>query len=203
MKKYYSLVRALHLYFGLFISPFVLIVSTSVLVLNHTAYFSRLRPGEDGQPIQKHLAGFQPQPSDSLTAKSILRSLDLSGEIDWISKTDTTFSFPVNKPGLIHWISFNTKTGIASVTRRDEGMLKGTTYLHMMPGQHNARMRGNSVFMKAWRVATDFFVYFVLFVSASGVFLWYFPATGKKIWNLLSWVWSGISHCPVDVVILN
>jgi len=181
MKKYYSLIRALHLYFGLFISPFVLIFSISVLVLNHADYFNKLRPGKAGEPVQKHLAGFQPQPSDSLTAKSILRSLDLSGEIDWISKTDTTFSFPVNKPGLTRWISFNTKTGIATVTSRDEGMLKGATYLHMMPGQHNARMRGNSVFMKAWRVSTDFFVYFVLFVSASGVFLWYFLRPERKL----------------------
>jgi len=181
MKKYYSLVRALHLYFGLFISPFVLIFSISVLVLNHTAYFNRLRPGKEGPPVQKHIAGFQPQLSDSLTAKSILHSLDLSGEIDWISKTDTTFSFPVNKPGVTNWISLNTKTGMASITRHDEGMLKGMTYLHMMPGQHNAQMRGNSVFMKAWRVATDVFVYFVLFVSASGVFLWYFLRPERKL----------------------
>ncbi len=181
MKQYYSLVRLLHLYFGLLISPFVLIFSISVLVLNHTEYFNKLRPRRELEPIQKHLTHFQLQTSDSLTAKSILQQLGIAGEIDWISKTDSTFSFPVNKPGLSKWVSVNTKTGSVLVTRRDEGTFKGMTYLHLMPGQHNARMRGNSLFMNVWRVATDVFVYFVLFVSATGVFLWYFLRPERKL----------------------
>ncbi len=174
MKKYYSLVRSLHLYFGLFISPFILIFSVSVLVLNHTGYFNKLRPRREPEPIQKRLTNLQFQGSNSLTAKLIIQQLGITGEIDWIAKTDSTFSFPVNKPGLNKWISFNTKTAMVLITSHDDGILKGMTYLHMMPGPHNARMRGNSVLMKTWRVATDAFVYFILFVTATGVFLWYF-----------------------------
>lgn len=181
MNKYYSLVRLLHLYFGLFVSPFILIFSISVLVLNHADYFNMLRPTQELEPIKKDLVNFQPQSSDSLTAKSILQQLGITGEIDWIHKTDSTFSFPVNTPGLNKLISLNTKTGTVLVTQRDEGIFKGMTYLHIMPGQHNARMRGNSVFMKAWRVVTDVFVYFVLFASATGVFLWYFLRPERKL----------------------
>jgi len=181
MKQYYSLVRLLHLYFGLFISPFVLIFSISVLVLNHADFFNKLRPTTELEPIHKHLNNFQLQHSDSLTAKSILTQLGIAGEIDWITKTDSTFSFPVNKPGLNKSISLNTKSGIVVITRRDEGVFKGMTYLHIMPGQHNARMRGNSVLMRAWRVATDVVVYFVLFASATGVFLWYFLRPERKL----------------------
>jgi hypothetical protein len=181
MKKYYSLARLLHLYFGLFISPFILIFSVSVFVLNHTNYFNTLRPGRDLEPIQARLSNFQLLGSDSLTATSILQQLGIAGEIDWINKTDSTFSFPVHRPGLSQWISVNTKTGIVLMTRRDEGIFKGMTYLHTMPGQHNAKMRGNSVLMKAWRVATDVFVYFVLFASATGVFLWYFLRPERRL----------------------
>ena len=174
MKKYYSLVRSLHLYFGLFISPFILIFSISVLVLNHTDYFNRVRPSKDLEPIQRRLTNFQPQGSDSLTAKLILSQLGITGEIDWITKTDSTFSIPVYKPGLLQLVSLNTRTGVVLITRHDQGIFNGMTYLHVMPGPHNARLRGNSMFMKVWREVTDVFVYFILFVSASGVFLWYF-----------------------------
>ena len=44
MKKHYPSVRAIHLYVGLFISPFVLIFSISALVLNHTDYINRINP---------------------------------------------------------------------------------------------------------------------------------------------------------------
>lgn len=107
------------------------------------------------------------------TAKMITEQLDITGEIDWISKTDSIFSFPVNKTGSTTWISLNVKTGLADIHENDLGILKGTTYLHTMPGQHNASMRGNSFFMKGWRIMTDVVVYVVLFLTATGVILWY------------------------------
>jgi hypothetical protein len=181
MKKYYSSVRALHLYFGLFISPFILIFSISVLVLNHSDFFNRLLPGKKLEPVQTHIDDFQFRDSDLSTAKEITNKLKINGEIDWISKTDSTFSFPVNKPGLNKWISLNIRSGNVLVTESKEGTFKGMAYLHMMPGQHNANMRGNSFFMKVWRVMTDVFVYVVLFLSVTGVFLWYFLKPERKL----------------------
>ena len=181
MKQYYSLVRALHLYTGLFISPFVLIFSMSILVLNHPPYFNNLRAKKEPESTQTHLNNFQFQASDLLTAQSIIRQLEIAGEIDWISKTDSTFSFPVNKPGLNKWISLNIKTGTVVIKQDEEGILKGTSYLHTMPGPHNASLRGNSFFMKVWRVMTDVFVYLIVFSSVTGVFLWYFLKAERKL----------------------
>ncbi len=181
MNKYYSLVRSLHLYFGLFISPFILIFSMSVLVLNHADYFNKLRPIKESETVQTHLTNFQVQDSDSLTAKSIIQQLGIGGEINWISKTESTIAFPVNKPGMSKWIFLDTKSKIASVTQYDEGIFKGMAYLHTMPGQHNAKMRGNSVFMKGWRISVDVVVYIILFVTTTGVFLWYFLRAERKL----------------------
>jgi len=36
-------------------------------------------------------------------------------------------------------------------------------YLHKMPGQHNAAVRGNWVWMQLWRWLADSTVYLVLF----------------------------------------
>lgn len=172
MKKYYSLIRAFHLYSGLFISPFVLIFSISVLLLNHTNYFDGLRSKRQ-LTSQQSIPDFKALDSDLATAKMIIEKLDVAGEIDWISKTDSTFSFPVNKAGSTTRISLNLKTGIVDIHEYDLGTLNGTAYLHTMPGQHNASMRGNSFFMKLWRIMTDVVVYVVLFSTATGVILWY------------------------------
>ena len=53
-----------------------------------------------------------------------------------------------------------------------------------MPGPHNAKLRGNSFFMKNWKLLADGVVYLLLFLSASGVFLWYFLKVERK----LGWV---------------
>ena len=90
----------LHLYFGLSISPFILIFSISILVINHTEYFNKLQPKKELKSPHAQLHDFQMQGSDLLTAKAIIQQLNINGEIDWVSKTDSTFSFPVNKPGL-------------------------------------------------------------------------------------------------------
>lgn len=181
MKKYYSLAKALHLYFGLSISPIIFIFSISVLVLNHPEYFNKLHPNEELPPIQTQINTFTAQDSDLSTAKAIIQQLDIAGEIDWISKTDSTFSFPVNNPGLNKWVSVNTKTGMVTITQKDVGVFNGMTYLHTMPGQHNVMIRGNSFFMKVWKITTDTFVYIVLLVSATGIFLWYFLKPERKL----------------------
>jgi hypothetical protein len=173
MKKYYPLVRTLHLYFGLFISPFVLIFSVSVLVFNHADFFDRLTPVK-ALPVERiKLDGIPRDTSDLLTAKAIIAKLGIEGEIDFISIKEDHISFPVMKPGLRTKIEVDTQTDSVIITRQAEGTLRATSYLHTMPGQHNARLRGNSIFLKIWKLMADGVVYLLLLLTASGIFLWW------------------------------
>jgi hypothetical protein len=174
MKKYYSLVRTLHLYFGLFISPFICIFSISVLVLNHAGYFNHINPVEPLPDIKTKLDKIPYDTTDLLTAKAIIGKLNVNGEIDFISKNEDYISFPVNKPGLQTKIKVDIHTDSVLITRQQVGLMRAMSYLHTMPGQHNANMRGNSGFMKVWRALADVVVYLLLFLTVSGVFLWYF-----------------------------
>lgn len=173
MKKYYPQVRRLHLYFGLFISPFVLIFSISVFVFNHPGLINRLNPAKTLPDVKTKLGKIPHNTSDLGTAKAIIRKLNITGEIDFISKNDSSISFPVNKPGLRTHIRVNTNTDSVLITGKYEGPLRSTSYLHSMPGPHNVKLRGNSGFIKAWRILADAVVYFLLFLSVSGIFLWY------------------------------
>jgi hypothetical protein len=173
MRKYYPPVRTLHLYFGLFISPLILIFSISVFIFNHPGLINRVNPVKDLPDIRTKLDKLPYETSDLETAKAIIRKLNIDGEIDFISRNKSTISFPVNKPGLRTYIKVNTNTDSVLITRKYEGTLRSMTYLHSMPGPHNVKVRGNSGFIKAWRILADVVVYFLLFLTVSGIFLWY------------------------------
>lgn len=184
MKKYYSPVRTLHLYFGLFVSPFVLIFSISVLVLNHTGSINSINPVKHLPDIKTRLDKIPYDTSELQTAKGIIQKLGIKGEIDYVSQNDDHISFPVILPGLRTKIEVNTHTNDVLITRDEEGSLRATNYLHKMPGPHNSKLRGNSSFMKNWKILADMVVYLLLFLSASGIFLWYFLKAERK----LGWV---------------
>src|SRR4051812_28499870 len=100
MKKYYPSIRALHLYAGLFISPFVLIFGISVLVFNHPAWVNAVSNTKALPDVKTKLDKIPYDKSDLGTAKAIIKKLKITGDVDFISKNDSSFSFPVNKPGL-------------------------------------------------------------------------------------------------------
>lgn len=173
MKKFYPLVRNLHLYFGLFISPFILIYSLSVLAFNHEGWLNKVTPVKKLQEIRTILDKIPNDSSDLATAKAILRKLGIVGEVDFISKGEDFISFPVNKPGLKTLIRINTRNDSVYINKEKQGFIHAMSFLHKMPGPHNEKIRGNSVFMRFWKVLTNVTVYTLLYLSTSGVFLWY------------------------------
>ena len=181
MKKYYPSVRTIHLYVGLFISPIVLIFSISALVLNHTDYINRTNPIKKLPDIKTSIDKIPYDTTDLQTAKGIIKKLRIKGEIDYVSQNDSQISFPVILPGLTTKIKINKQTNEVLITRIEEGSLRATNFLHKMPGPHNVKIRGNSLFMQNWRMIADLVVYLLLFLSASGIFLWYFLKAERKI----------------------
>ncbi|MES2873975.1 MAG: PepSY-associated TM helix domain-containing protein [Bacteroidota bacterium] len=174
MKKYFPLVRSLHLYIGLFLSPLIIIFSISVLVLNHTEFFKQTSPVRLLPDIQTHIDRIPIDTSDLRIAKSIIVKLGIEGEIDHIQNNADQISFPVTLPGLRTVVNVNKHTNEVLITRQNEGYLRATGYLHKMPGPHNVKLRGNSGFIKSWTFLADSVVYLLLFLSVSGTFLWYF-----------------------------
>ena len=180
MKNYYNLIRTLHVYFGLFITPFILIFSISVLAFNHTGFLNHINPAGSLTEIRTKLDSIPCDSTDLLTAKAIIRMLGINGEIDFITKNEDQISFPVNKPGLKTMIVLNTHTDSAFITMKKEGSIRAMNYLHIMPGQHNAKLRGNSLFLKIWRLIADAVVYFIIFLLLSGILLWSFPESERN-----------------------
>ena len=73
----------------------------------------------------------------------------------------------------------------ADVKSRNHGMGEAFVYLHKMPGPHNVDVRGNSGLIRVWRVVADATSYLVLFITISGIYLWFALRAERRLGLLL------------------
>jgi uncharacterized protein len=169
----YRWTRDLHLYAGLFASPFVLVYAVSAVVLNHA-----FLPwgGREAPPTATRTVRVTVRDTDDglAVAKQVREQVGVRGEIGYVGRKPGSprLSFPVETPGRVTDVRVDLGTGIATVERRDTGAWDAAVYLHKMPGPHNVKIRGNWVFTRLWGWLADATVYLMLFLSATGVYLW-------------------------------
>jgi hypothetical protein len=185
----YRWIRDLHLYFGLFISPFILLFSASVFFLNH----GKLPAG--APPLPQTVSnltipdGFDRlQGREAITrAREILAQLPLSGEIGFLRyvRKDRHLIFPVSRPGLEATVDVDLDDRTATVTERRTGVMEAMAFLHKMPGPHNVAIRGNWLWVRVWKWFADATIYLTLFISVSGVYLWYALKAERRVGGVL------------------
>lgn len=177
MARLYGITRDLHLYLGLFISPLVLAFAASVFFLVHARI-----PGVSNQPTIRIFAALPILADvDRLTGREqanalrpTLDRLGVRGEVGVVRRIpkERRLAISVIIPGREATVELNLDERSAVVTERTYGVWSAMVYLHKMPGQHLANLRGNWVYMRIWRWLADSVVYLVLFLSISGVYLW-------------------------------
>lgn len=186
-RRIHGWTRDLHLYAGLFLSPFILIFAFSTLCLNH--------PGQDGGAAESGAPWTQPvtfdptAPGTLLQARGILGQLRLTGEIDNVmhNKKAGRLTIPVSKPGELTTVTVDLASGVATVQRKVEGMAAALVYLHKRPGPHLVMFRGNWAYMAAWARLADATVYGTFFLTATGLYLWWFFKAERRLgWVLLA-----------------
>lgn len=172
----YRWLRDLHLYLGLFISPFVLLFALSVFYLNH----AKLIPGERPAHTYSDLA--IPEGFDRLKgieaieqAKTLLPQVGVTGEIGFLryNPGEHRLTFPVSKAGSEATVDVDLDARTAVVKRRAMSVFESLSYLHKMPGPHNVAIRGNWIGTRIWRIFADTTIYLLLFISLSGIYLWW------------------------------
>ena len=80
---------------------------------------------------------------------------------------------PVTIPGRETTVSIDIAAREATIVTRETGLADALVTLHKSPGQHGPDIRMNWFYMRAWRWTADATVYLVLFISVSGIYLWY------------------------------
>jgi hypothetical protein len=104
-----------------------------------------------------------------------MAQIDLAGEVGFTRYTtaDGRFSFPVSRPGLEMLVEVDLAARTVTVSRRATTLWEAFAYLHKMPGPHNAAIRGNWIGTQIWRPFADATIYLLLFISISGLYLWW------------------------------
>jgi hypothetical protein len=179
MRRLYLVTRNLHLYFGLFLSPFILVFSVSVFYLVHGL---AKRPAPGASDASRTVANLAVAPDIArmqgrarvVALRPILEQLGVRGEIDFVRHvaTEHRLVVPVRLPDRDTVVSLDYDQRTATVTSRRQSLGDALVYLHKMPGPHNVDVRGNSGLMRAWRVIADVTAYLLLFVTLSGIYLW-------------------------------
>ena len=181
----YRWLRDLHLYFGLFISPFILLFAVSVFYLNH----GKLIAG-DQPPAETYRDLSLPDGFDRLKgreavdrAAAILPQVRVAGEIGFLRYVakDRHLIFPVSKAGAESTVDVDLDGRTATVRRRAMNLWESLSYLHKMPGPHNVAIRGNWIGIGIWRLFADATIYLILFISLSGVYLWWAIKAERRI----------------------
>jgi hypothetical protein len=176
---FYRLIRDLHLYLGLFISPFVLVFAISVFFLVHS-WLPRLGPATSTKrvvsalPLTERLQTLSGRPLIE-ALKPVLEKAGVRGEVGFIRRLvkENKLIIPVTIPGRETTVSISLGDGAATVETRETGLADAMVTLHKSPGQHGPDIRMNWLYMKVWRWMADATVYLTLFISVSGIYLWY------------------------------
>jgi hypothetical protein len=202
----YIWTRDLHLYFGLFVSPFVLLFAVSVFFLNHGRTpideTTTTRVVIHDLQVPSGIAEAQGMERLRLAAE-ILVNVGVAGEISfirWIPK-ERRLVIPVVKPGVETTIDVNVEARTATVSRRKTTTWETLSYLHKSPGPHSAAIRGNWLWTRAWRWLADATVYLVLFLSMSGIYLWVALRSERKV-GLILLVAGAVSFGGIIYVIV-
>ncbi len=182
LRDFYLFIRKLHLYLGLFISPYVLLFAVSTMVLNHNWRLGEEADGKDN--TRRFVRQIKPPAgAGSLEqAKDILRQLGIAGEIGYINRLvrEGKLVFPVMKPGLETQVVFDLRTNTTTVEQRGTNFWKKLIYLHKSTGPHNANIRGNWIYTRLWRILADSVVYVLLFLTTGGIYLWAMMKAERK-----------------------
>ena len=179
MRRVYLITRDLHLYIGLFLSPFILLFSASVFYLVHGV---AQRPSPDQAAssrtvsdlvVPPGLAGMQGRARVE-AVRSVLEQVGVRGEVDFVRHlpVERRLIVPVRLPNRDTVVSLDYAQRTATISSREHSLGDALVYLHKMPGPHNVDLRGNSPLMRWWRILADATAYLTLFITISGVYLW-------------------------------
>jgi len=182
----YRWLRDLHLYLGLFVSPFVLLFAASVFYLNH----GKLNPDTPPRALDTYQNLTIPDGLDRLKgreaverARALLPQIDAEGEIGFLRYVAGTrhLIFPISIAGLESTVDVDLDARSAVVKRRPMSTWESLAYLHKLPGPHNVAIRGNWFGIGVWRWMADSTIYLLLFISMSGIYLWWAIKAERRI----------------------
>lgn len=189
-KKLHWVLRDLHLYLGLFVSPFVVLFAISVFFLVHAWL-----PKPKSDPARRVVSEL-PLPVDleRLSGRTRIEALKpaleragVHGEVGWVQyhPKENRLVIPLTVPGRETTVTIDSVKKEAVIETRTTGLADGLIMLHKSPGPHLVALRMNWCYMRVWSWFADATVYLVLFITLTGLYLWYALRPERKAGTVL------------------
>jgi hypothetical protein len=185
-QRIYWIIRDLHLYAGLFVSPFVLVFSFSVFALVHPSRTPTSAASPHRTVRNLFISADVNRDIGSARLAAVRHVLDqcmVRGEIGFIQHLpkENRLVVPVTVPGRETIVEIDLKDRTAEISNRETGVMGSLALLHKSPGPHLVDIRMNWLPMRIWRWFADFTVYLTLFLSASGIYLWLLLRAERRV----------------------
>jgi len=184
-----TLNRKLHYYLGLYFLFFLWLFSFTGLLLNHPQWrFGEFWPQRAETQFEKAIEPASAT-NDLDRAKSLMRQLKVTGEIDWPNRKQEPgrLEFNVNRPGRMHRISADFQAGRVSVQQIDINAWGVMNVLHTFSGTraNNPSARRDWALTTIWVVAMDALAAGLVLMVLSSYVMW-FQLRQKRRWGLFA-----------------
>jgi hypothetical protein len=177
--------RKLHYYLGLYLLLFLWLFAFTGLLLNHPKWeFAKFWPQRKEstfvRPIETPSAA-----EDFAQARDLMRQLQLSGELDWITPKQEPgrLDFRVSKPGRIIDVRTDLVQREAAVSRIETNGWGVIRMLHTFTGvrMNNSRMKRDWVVTSIWSFSMDAVAAGLLLMVLSSYYMWYRLEKKKRL----------------------
>jgi hypothetical protein len=156
----YKFIRNTHLILGMASVLFVLLYAVSAAQMAHQI---RLSPQVSEEDVMLG-PGLAARP----VADALMKERGYSGELGQTQMTPNGFRVQIARPGTLYAVNYNRTSGMAHVRRETRSFLGMLNRLHHQHGLHHA-----DGVLNAWGWALLIVSIGMIFIGASGIYLWF------------------------------
>ena len=186
--------RKLHVYGGLFLSFYVIVLGISSLQFQHR--FIEFQPGKKIVTWEQKVEIPEVEDQNQLKA-SIRDSLSLNGYLPWWEEyTDSTgiYHFMISRPGKKYWVTVPIEGNQIRIDESRTSLLSVIFALHPL----TAGFKGPG-FAKVWRIISEIMSILFLVIIVLTIQIWY----AKSFSNKKGWIIAGsIASFSILLIIL-
>jgi hypothetical protein len=171
----YKTLRTLHLIFGLFSLPFLLVYGLSAVQMAHPKWFNTKPAIHDADvPVAR---GYTDGRS---VARQLMANGEIRGEITSVQETALGFTIRSALPGTVHDIKYDRKTGTVHIRTSVAGFMGRLNRLH-----HAAGLWHEYLPLKFWAIFVGLVSLATVGLGLTGIVMWWMRRQDRTLGLIL------------------
>jgi hypothetical protein len=179
-----KILRKIHLYLALFLTPWILVYLLSTMAMNHRptmeSWFGKAPPEFQFERTLEYDRIFSEDTTRKQAADQILADLDMSGT-SWVSGNlnDGQLVILRESPLVVRRFTFSPAAGTLTIERADFRLPTFLEEMHRRSGYSKSFLLDN-----LWAVTVDLVILAILFWGISGIWIWW-ELRKTRVWGAI------------------